>query len=245
MSNINIVIPMAGRGSRFSNAGYIKPKPFIDINGSPMILHVLNNLKYENARFILIVRSEHVEKEKETIKQIEENHPVLFHPIDIITEGAACTVLHARKFINDSNPLIIANSDQFISANFSDYVNDCLDRNLDGSIMTFIDTERNPKWSFAKVDSDGFVSEVKEKTPISDVATVGIYMFKNGRSFVDFGIDMIVNNDRVNNEFYVCPIYNYLIQNGKKIGIFNIKLSQMHGLGTPEDLNAFLKLNLI
>ena len=98
----------------------------------------------------------------------------------------------------------------------------------------------NPKWSFAKLDQDNFVVEVKEKEVISDFATVGIYLFNTGSKFVDSAIDMIVENDRVNNEFYTCPVYNYMIKRGAKIGIFNIKFEQMHGIGTPEDLIKYV-----
>jgi dTDP-glucose pyrophosphorylase len=106
--------------------------------------------------------------------------------------------------------------------------------------MTFRDVDRNPKWSFAKVDAHDHVIEVQEKNPISDLATVGIYMFAAGKLFVDSAIDMIIRRDRVNGEYYTCPVYNYLIRKDKKIGIFNIEQTQMHGLGTPDDLAQYL-----
>ena len=239
---INIVIPMAGEGSRFSNSGYNKPKPFIDVLGKPMIVRVLDNLKCNNSRFILIARKDHLVQEKNLVKKIKKAYNVEFLPIDHLTEGAACTVLHSRGFINNSNPLVIANSDQIIDINFQEYIDDCLSRQLDGSIMTFKDPHKSTKWSFAKTNSKGFVTEVKEKVAISDLATVGIYMFKEGNKFVDATIDMIVKNDRVNNEFYVCPVYNYSIMNNQKIGIYNIEYEQMHGIGTPEDLEIYVNL---
>lgn len=239
--NINIVIPMAGAGSRFAEAGYEKPKPFIDVAGKPMIIRVLENLKCSNARYILIARQDHLKKEKQLVKTIEDNYPVIFHPIMHLTEGAACTVLHARKFINNDNPMLIANSDQIVDMDFQSYVNDCFDRDLDGSIMTFKDPEKNNKWSFARTNPSGLVEEVREKEAISDLATVGIYMYKKGSYFVNAAVDMIVQNERVNNEFYVCPVYNYAIKNGNDIGIFNIGIHSMHGLGTPEDLKQYLK----
>ena len=212
---IDIVIPMAGRGSRFVDGGYKKPKPFIDVLGKTMIENVLSNLKVDNARFILIVRKEHIENFPDTVAKIKNKYNVVFIPIDMVTEGAACTVLFARKYINSNNSLIIANSDQIIDIDIGDFVSDCSERNLDGSILTFKDPQKNKKWSFAKIDSKGLVVEVKEKEPISDIATVGIYMFKKGKFFVENALDMIVRNDRVNNEFYVCPVYNYLINNKK------------------------------
>jgi dTDP-glucose pyrophosphorylase len=164
--------------------------------------------------------------------------------IETLTEGTACTVLHARKYINNLNPILIANSDQLVDINIQDFIEDSINRNLDGSILTFIDEDLNPKWSFAKINNSGIVLEVMEKKAISKYATVGIYFFNKGKDFVDSAIDMIVRNDRVNNEFYTCPVYNYCISNGSQIGIFNINSDEMHGLGTPEDLNFFLNNNL-
>ena len=160
---IDIVIPMAGRGSRFVDGGYKKPKPFIDVLGKTMIENVLSNLKVDNARFILIVRKEHIENFPDTVAKIKNKYNVVFIPIDMVTEGAACTVLFARKYINSNNSLIIANSDQIIDIDICDFVSDCSERNLDGSILTFKDPQKNKKWSFAKIDSKGLVVEVKRK----------------------------------------------------------------------------------
>lgn len=238
---INIVIPMAGQGSRFAKAGYEKPKPFIDVDGKPMIVRVLENLAYPDARYILIARHEHIEKEAELVAQIEKEFNAIFIPINKLTEGTACTVLYARKYINNDEQLLIANSDQIVDMNIADFIDDCKDRNLDGSILTFIDHYKDPKWSFAKLDENSLVTEVKEKVVISEFATVGIYLYSKGRDFVDASIDMIIENDRVNNEFYTCPTYNYTINEGSKIGIYNIEFEQMHGIGTPEDLNLYLR----
>lgn len=239
---INIVIPMAGAGSRFAKAGYEKPKPFIDVNGKPMIVRVLENLAYPSARYILVARKEHIDKEKELVKEIEEKYNAIFIPIDKLTEGTACTVLYARKYINNDEPLLIANSDQIVDMDVKDFIDDCKNRKLDGSILTFIDEYKDPKWSFAKLDDNNLVTQVKEKVVISEYATVGIYLYTRGKDYVDATIDMIIENDRVNNEFYTCPTYNYAIKEGSKIGIFNIGFEQMHGIGTPEDLNLYLDL---
>lgn len=238
---INIVVPMAGAGSRFAEAGYEKPKPFIDVAGKPMIVRVLENLACPDANYILIARKEHMEAEPGLVKQIEQDYGATFIPINKMTEGTACTVLHARCYINNENPLMIANSDQIVDTSIADYVNDCRNRQLDGSILTFIDPHRDPKWSFARVGDDGMVAEVKEKVPISGYATVGIYLFSKGKLFVDAAIDMIVENDRVNNEFYTCPVYNYAICNGARVGIYGIEFEQMHGIGTPDDLKIYIE----
>ncbi|HED5229828.1 glycosyltransferase family 2 protein [Campylobacter jejuni] len=239
---MNIVIPMTGLGSRFAKAGFDKPKPFIDVLDKPMIVRVLENLKYKDARYILIARKEHLTKEKKLVDEIKNNFNVEFIPIDKLTEGTACTVLYARKYINNDMPLMIANSDQIVDINIADFINDSFKRGLDGSILTFIDKEKNPKWSFAKLNND-LVVEVKEKEAITEFATVGIYFFNKGKIFVESAIDMIIENDRVNNEFYTCPVYNYAIKSGVKIGIYNIDFSKMHGIGTPEDLEIFKAIN--
>ena len=238
---INIVIPMAGQGSRFSQAGYKKPKPFIDVDGKPMIVRVLENLDYPDARYILIARKEHMEKEKELVEQIEKEFNAIVIPIDKLTEGTACTVLYARKYINNNEPLLIANSDQIVDMDIADFIDDCSDNKLDGSILTFVDEFKDPKWSFAKIDKNNLVTKVKEKVVISEYATVGIYLFSKGEYFVNSTIDMIIENERVNGEFYTCPTYNYAIIEGFQIGIFNIEFKQMHGIGTPDDLKTYLE----
>lgn len=231
---------MAGAGSRFIDAGFITPKPFIDVLGKPMIVRVMENLYLPSAKYFLIIRKNHLEAEAKLVEQIKEKFNVVFIQIDKLTEGAACTILFARKYINNDFPLLLANADQIIDSDIGNYINDCNHRKLDGSIMTFLDKSRNIKWSFAKIDENGLVENVKEKEGISDYATVGLYYFKRGSDFVDAAIDMIIENDRVNGEFYTCPVYNYLIKNGGKVGVFNISMDQMHGLGTPHDLDSYL-----
>lgn len=236
---LNILVPMAGEGSRFANAGYEKPKPFIDVNGIPMIERVLKNLDYKNSNFILIARKEHVEAEPDLVQSLSDNFNIKWVLLDGLTEGTACSVLFAHKFINNDTPLLIANSDQIVDGGVTSFIDDTKSRNLDGSIMTFFDKEKNPKWSFARVNDNGFVEEVKEKEAISNYATVGIYFFSKGRYFVDAAIDMFVRGDKVNSEYYVCPTYNYLVEE-KDIGVFEISQDAMHGLGTPNDLEKFI-----
>lgn len=239
---INVVIPMAGQGSRFVKAGYTTPKPFIEVNGTTLIELVLRNVALEGARYILLARTEHLASQAAAVERIRRTFDVEFVPVDRLTEGAACTVLHAHRIIDSDVPLLLANSDQYVDASVADYVRDCRDRGLDGSILTFVDAARDPKWSFARIDGNGLVTEVREKVAISEHATVGLYYFSKGSSFVAGAIDMILANDRVNNEFYTCPVYNYCIRAGERIGIHGIDAAQMHGLGTPEDLDRFLAL---
>lgn len=236
---VNVVIPAAGEGSRFSKAGWKKPKPFIDVNGQPMIQQVINNTSLTYSQHTILLRKEHFTDYPFIIKDIM-HPPVNTFSVDHPTEGTASTVLLARNKFNDSNPLLIANCDQLVDFDINEYVKDCFTRNLDGSILVFRDVSMDPKWSFVKLDENQLVSEVAEKKPISDLATVGIYLFSKGSHFVSAAIDMILANDRINNEFYTCPVYNYMIKMGLRIGVFEIPQSAMSGLGTPSDLITYL-----
>lgn len=234
---LNIVIPMAGRGSRFAEAGYKNPKPLIDIYGHPMIEYVTKNItpKCEH-RFIYICQEEHLVKFHldDELKKMSPNCEIV--TIDHITEGAACTVLLAEKYINNQDALMIANSDQYVDCNIDQYLGKL--GNDDGLIMTM--PADDPKWSFIKYDEDGYVQMVREKEVISSEATVGIYNYKHGSDFVKYAHQMIDKNIRVNNEFYVAPVYNEMIADRKKIVFENVGKS-MYGLGIPSDLNYFME----
>ena len=233
---LNIVIPMAGEGSRFTKAGYTFPKPMIEIHQKPMIQLIVESLGLKG-NFIFIVRQEHLDKYnlKSLLNIIAPNCKIIV--IDKLTEGAACTVLLAKKYINNGKPLIIANSDQFIEWNPSETMYNFSTKKIDGGILTF-DT-LHPKWSYAKVDKNNIVTEVAEKKVISNHGTVGVYYWKKGQDFVKYAEQMIDKNIRVNNEFYVCPVFNEAIVDKKVIKIHNV--DSMWGLGTPEDLDYYLK----
>lgn len=233
---MNVLIPMAGAGSRFATAGYTFPKPLIEVNGKPMIQVVVENLNIE-AQYTFIVQKEHYEKYslQYLLNLIAPNCNIV--QVDGLTEGAACTTLLAKEFIDNDSPLVMANSDQFVQWNSNECLYAFNADGIDGGILTFKST--HPKWSYAKVGEDGFVSEVAEKKPISDNATVGIYFWKKGSDYVKYAEQMIEKNIRVNNEFYVCPVFNEAIEDGKKVRIKNIE--KMWGIGTPEDLNYFLE----
>lgn len=233
---INIVIPMAGRGSRFAEAGYVMPKPLIDVFGHPMIEYVTKNItpKCEH-RFIYICQEEHLKK-YDLAKELTRMAPGCeIITIDHITEGAACTVLLAEKYIDNDDELMIANSDQYVDTDINDYL--AAMRTKDGLIMTM--PADDPKWSFINYDQDGNVTMVREKEVISNEATVGIYNYKHGKDFVKYAHQMIDKNIRVNNEFYVAPVYNEMIDAGLKIGYCNVG-SKMYGLGVPDDLKYFM-----
>ena len=234
-NKMNVLIPMAGAGSRFAEAGYTFPKPLIEVGNKPMIQVVTDNLNIE-AHHIFIVQKEHYQKYNlETVlKLIKPNCSIV--QVEGVTEGAACTTLLAKKLINNDNPLVIANSDQFVEWNANEVMYAFSTEGIDGGILTFQST--HPKWSYAKKNDSGFVSEVAEKKPISTNATVGIYYYKKGSDYVKCAEEMIEKNIRTNNEFYVCPVYNQLIEKGGKVRTKDIR--KMWGLGTPEDLNNFM-----
>jgi len=235
---MNILIPMAGAGSRFQKAGYTFPKPLIEVNGKPMIQLVVENLNID-ARHIFVVQKEHYDKYnlKHLLGLISPGCKIV--QVDGMTEGAACTTLLAKEFIDNDEPLVFANSDQFLDWDSNEFMYSMEADEVDGGMLTF--TATHPKWSFAKLDEEGFVSEVAEKKPISDVATAGIYYWKHGSDYVKYAEQMIENDVRFNNEFYVCPVFNEALQDGKKIKTFHF--DGMWGIGTPEDLDYFNKFH--
>ena len=239
---LNIVVPMAGRGSRFANAGYTDPKPLIPVGGKPMIQWVIDNVRPAQAhRFIFVCLGEHLQSYPEvpaTLRRLCPGCEIV--TVDQVTEGAACTVLLARRFIDNSNPLMIANADQFVELKIDVYLAEMERLQADGLIMTF--WADHPKWSYCRMNPDGTVHEVLEKQVISNEATVGIYNFRRGADYVQAADTMIAKNLRVNNEFYVAPVYNQLITEGAKVVVARTgrEYDGMYGLGVPEDLEYFL-----
>lgn len=236
---------MAGRGSRFAKEGYELPKPLIDVNGKRMIEVVINNLKPDcEHRFIFVCQNEHIKNfDLESVFSSScDNFEII--GIDGVTEGAAITVLKAREFIDSNEPLMIANSDQWIDADINEYLADMKERCLDGSMLTM--KASDAKWSYAKTNSEGFVTEVVEKVVVSDEATVGIYNFLKGSEFCYYADYMISEDIRSNGEFYVAPVYTFMAEKNKKIGVFNIgeEANGMYGLGIPSDLSLFLSLDI-
>ncbi len=238
---LNIVIPMAGRGSRFAAVGHVLPKPLIPIHGKPMVQWVVENLRPSRPhRFVFLALAEHMERYDvgAVLTQISPGCEVV--PVNQVTEGAACTVLLARGFIDSDAPLMIANSDQWINTSIDDYLEVTDDPTLAGLIMTM--WADHPKWSYVRLDRAGRITEVVEKEVVSEEATVGVYNFARGSDFVSAADGMIADDLRVNGEFYVAPTYNQLIANGARIGFDNIGAVEedVFGLGTPEDLDVFV-----
>jgi len=236
-------MPIAGKGRRFIEAGYKLPKPLIPINGKPMLSIVINNIKPNTEhKFIFLVLKEHIINYgiENYIKNWVPNCEIIV--VDKVTEGAACTVLLAKEFINNDNPLMIANGDQWVDIDINDYLKYMEVLNSDGLIMTM--WADHPKWSYVRINKSGKVTEVVEKEVVSNEATVGIYNYKKGIFFVEAAEKMIAENLRVNNEFYVAPAYSKMIEKGMRISIYNIgqEYDGMYGLGIPTDVMKFENL---
>jgi dTDP-glucose pyrophosphorylase len=241
MSVLQIVIPMAGRGSRFSNAGYSTPKPLIPVGGRPMIQWVIENISpLRPHHFTFICLAEHLDAFPEVPASLQRICPGCnIVPVNAVTEGAACTVLLARNIIHSDDPLMIANSDQIVDLKIDDYLAAGDTPGVNGQIMTF--WSDHPKWSYCRMRDDDTVSEVVEKIVVSNEATVGIYNFRHGRDFVRAADAMIAKDLRVNGEFYVAPCYNQIIAEDGKIVTMKtgVERDGMYGLGIPEDLEFF------
>jgi len=242
---MNIVVPMAGRGSRFlkeasRNPEYSKPKPLINIAGRTMIEWALSSFPISKGdQLIFLVLKEHIEKAN--IDKILKNifgDKIKIIIVDKVTKGAACTALLAKEFINNEQPLIITDSDNYLDGKtlFQDIKTTY--KRIDGMIPIFYSNDS--KWSFVKINEKEEVIETAEKTRISRNAIIGAYYFKKGEDFVLAAEEMIEKNDKMKGEFYIAPVYNYLIRRGKLIIISRPRF--FYGLGTPKDLENFLKL---
>ena len=240
MKFLNIVIPMAGRGSRFSSVGYIDPKPLITVQDSPMIELVTKNLtpKKYKYKFIFICQEEVLKNEKFQyfIKKLPDVYKII--PINYITRGAAETVLLAKDFISNEEHLMIANCDQFIDINIDDYLDFAFQS--DCCIMTM--KACDPKWSYIKYENH-IIVDIIEKQVVSNDATAGIYNFASGNLFLRGVYKMIKKNIKVNGEFYVAPVYGELIKDHATVKIYDVT-GKMYGLGTPEDLLLFKQSQL-
>lgn len=243
---LNIVVPMAGRGSRFAIAGYTDPKPLIRFGGKPMIQWVVENIAPKaQHRFIFICLAEHLASYAnlpETLSTLCPGCKIV--AVNQVTQGAACTVLLAKEFIDNNDRLMIANADQFVTLGIDEYLGSMERQSADGLIMTF--HADDPKWSYCRMSHNGEVAEVREKQVVSNEATVGIYNFRRGADFVRAAERMIFNDLRVNGEFYVAPVYNQLIEEGRKVVVARtgFEYDGMYGLGVPGDLDFFMTTSI-
>jgi len=229
---MNIVIPMAGLGSRFTNAGYTIPKPLIDIEGKPMIQQAVETLGFIG-RYIFIIQKDEIIKK--SIFDLIPNSIII--EIDYITEGPASSALLAKEFINNDEELVVANCDQIMWWDADAVLKQIRSMNYDGVVVTYHET--TPKNSYARINRKGHVTKLAEKQVISNISLNGVHYWKTGKSFVESAESMIEKNIRFNNEFYVAPTYNQMIEKGLKVGIYHIPNEVHNAVGTPEDLNLY------
>src|SRR3990167_2573226 len=236
---MKIVIPIAGRGSKFIAEGYQEIKPFISIKDKPMIQWATDALPFLqfNRDLIFIVRDDHVRSARidEKLKKLY-GQDITIVVTTGVTEGAACSVLLAKDQINNDEELIIYNADQYFKNDIAKMIQD-KPADVKGIIPFF--RAMHQRWSYILLDDDGYVVKTSEKEPLSNAATVGLYYFTKGSDFVWAAESMIKKNLRVQGEFYICPVYNELIGRGDKILAHEIKT--MWSLGTPEDVEHFKK----
>lgn len=233
---INILIPLAGKNTRFIKAGFTIPKPIIDIFGKPMVCWAVDTLGIEG-RKIFIIRKEHVEFGlKDLLRKLYDGCIVI--DIDYYTDGPAQTALLAKTFIDNMTGLIIANCDQIMEWDAIKFINYVESTMCDGAVVTYYAT--TDKNSYVRLNEMGLAVEFAEKKAISTESLNGVHYWRHGKDFVRSAEAMIMENKRSNNEFYVAPTYNYLIKEGKNIRAFHIGVEQHHAVGTPEDLEAFI-----
>jgi NDP-sugar pyrophosphorylase family protein len=236
---MNIVMPMAGLGSRFREAGFKVPKPLIDVRGRPMYAWATESLPLENSSrliFILLAsQPEFPDLQRDIETRYAARRPVVLS-VPELTAGQAITVLRARELIENDQPLLIHNADTAFDTD-SDWTEKAYAENLDGALLVFPSQEK--RWSFSRANEAGFVEEVREKEVISPWATTGTYWFRRGADFVHAAEARFHSGKREASEFYVGPLYNDLIAAGAKVRNFPIR--KLYCFGTPDDLKDTLR----
>jgi dTDP-glucose pyrophosphorylase len=229
---------MAGAGKRFVEAGFTVPKPFIDIHGIAMYRRALANFYADGDTTILITQESH-----QPHFEAEPNYGVQSKKVFLTqqTEGAACSVLAARAFIDNEEPLLIVNCDQLINFNRFNWA--CMANNTEADAIVFTFLASGNKWSYARLNDKLEVEQVAEKVEISPFATCGAYWWRCGYQFVEAADQMIARDARVNGEYYVAPTLNELIMAGGLVLPFMV--DEMISLGTPEFLKEYLAVRRI
>ena len=236
---MQVIIPMAGEGSRFPKSQYPKPKPLIEIDSKPMIYHAVKSLGVKGEYYFLVRNNEHSDEIVHVIKNSFSNYHLKF--TDNLTNGPACSCLFFEDIIDKNDELIIANCDQIMWWNSEQFLSAARNFTIDGLVVTYTSTTK--KNSFAEINRNGFAKRLKEKEVISNISLNGIHYWRKASYFIDSAKEMISKKDTApNGEYYVAPTYNYLIAKGFKIGIYHIPDTQHHSVGVPEDLEKYKKL---
>lgn len=237
---MNFLMLCAGSSQKFEAIGSAFPKNLVEINGKPLIQHVI-----ESWRPIIQKSSQVIVTVRETENRLHHSGTVikLLLPESEICEclegvaGAACSALLAVKWIDTDKPLLIVNGDQIVSENLESIVDGFKTKGWDGGIVTFKDV--HPRWSFVRLDKNGFVVEAAEKRPISNMATAGVYYFKEGRKFISAAKQMILKRSATESGYYICPVYNEMILEGARIGVHEIPRSSYYSLANPAGVEHY------
>ena len=235
MTSINVLIPMAGRGSRFREAGHALPKPMIPVAGKPMIewaIDSLTGLRAEH-RFIFVALEEDLRAGLSTLLE-DKGEIVSLHQL---REGAVQSALAARHLIESDHPLIIANCDQYIEWD----INEWLDGSAGFDCSTVAFRSNNSHHSYL-VTREKQVEVVREKEVVSDLAVAGMYFYRRGTLFTQGADSLIASDEKTNGEFYISPIFNQLIAEGATVTFTEIQRKDSHMLGTPEEVADFESL---
>lgn len=242
---MNIVIPMVGMGKRFSEVGFKVPKPLILVKGKTIVERAVKSFDID-ANFIFIIRkTEYSERLSTLLKNLNPFSTIL--ETDKLTDGSVNSILLAEHLINNDVPLITTNCDQEVIWDVEKFIKFCEETLCDGAVVTYpypnIKLGEKSPYSFIKLDENSNGAKLEEKFAISDKALCGIHYWKKGKDFVSSAKELILANDRVNNEFYVSKTYNYLINKGKLIKTYPLETGQFFSLGTPEDVLFYESTN--
>ncbi|MBN2719113.1 MAG: glycosyltransferase family 2 protein [Deltaproteobacteria bacterium] len=235
---MNLLVLMAGNSTNFEGMGYPYPKYLMEIDGLPLIQHVVRRLtEIDNVKPIFCIRHEHDRRFHlgDVLRLLVPDSEVI--AIEGETKGAACTALLAVEHINNDEPLIITNGDQIVDVNHQRFIDEFEKKNMDGGIVVFESV--HPRWSFVRLDESDHVIETAEKRPLSKNATAGMYYFKKGSDFVSSAMSMIEVGNDLNGLYYVCPVYNEMVLNHAQIGVFRIDKKDYHSLATPQDVERY------
>lgn len=232
-----LLVPMAGRGSRFRQAAPDVPKPLVDVAGEPMVFRALRSVQgIAFSRIIFIVLEEHERRFRfSDLARARFGASVLTVLLPDVTDGQLCTVLAAKQYINTEEDVLISSSDTYVVSNLAE---DIRKKNADTRGIISVANLPGDRWSFARTDGDGRVVEVAEKVRISDYASTGLYYFTHGRDLVAVGEEMIRNGEKTRGEYYVIPVYQKFIERGWRVDIS--RASEMWDMGTPEAMAQFV-----
>ena len=235
---VNILIPMSGKGQRFVDAGYSIPKGLIMAGDKQILDWSMESIDYKDCNLIFVIRNDHsCNYSLDKILRKKYGNDITIVKTYQDTRGSVETCLYAKEFVNNDNPLVVYCLDVYFKPTFNPYD---VSESSDGLILTF--RSNSPNYSYTEVDDSGHVTKVAEKTVISNMANVGVYHFKKGSDFVECSEHMIKNDIKTNGEFYIAPLYNMMAEKNKKCTIQEVE--EMHVMGTPKELNFFVKNSL-